>query len=352
MKVKSICATLFISLFLSCNNGIEELQKQKDSILSISNLRQGFLDIFTSFSDMISDTFGITKDTTKQQVGEYFGKLSTKLGEAASELEKVAEKAAVDVDKDGLLNKSIIAAIDTAKKTLEILKGHLESLKDIGDSSQKIGEAATDQGKKPDEPELKKAYNALKGIVDTAKTQKVEEPKKSDVSISAAKLGGASPQDGAKVLTIDTHAGAAVGSGASTIVSAVSGKAILAAIVGSGADDPALAGGNAQASTSAVSFARGGSTATNIAKDTAKVEAVAGGIALRSLVKGGKLAANTGSEEDKASVQAAGIAAANKLLVAVEDIIKKTVKNVLRTVKSAIDKARETKEPASESSKK
>ncbi len=53
IRLKSICATLFISLFFSCNSGvIEELEKQRDSILSISNLRQGFLDIFASFSDI------------------------------------------------------------------------------------------------------------------------------------------------------------------------------------------------------------------------------------------------------------------------------------------------------------
>ncbi|AHH11263.1 hypothetical protein BCO_0114800 (plasmid) [Borrelia coriaceae ATCC 43381] len=73
INIKSICATLFISLVLSCNSGvIEELQKQRDSILSISNLIQGFLDIFASFGNMFTDSFDIKVTTTKQQVGDYF----------------------------------------------------------------------------------------------------------------------------------------------------------------------------------------------------------------------------------------------------------------------------------------
>ncbi|ETZ17080.1 Variable major outer membrane lipoprotein [Borrelia duttonii CR2A] len=70
--------------------------------------------------------------------------------------------------------------------------------------------------------------------------------------------------------------------------------------------------------------------------------AVSGGIALRSLVKEGKLAANNGDNDNKA-VQSSGITAVNKLLESVEGIVKKTVKNVLEKVKQEVDKAREPK---------
>ncbi|AHH07046.1 Variable major outer membrane lipoprotein, partial (plasmid) [Borrelia crocidurae DOU] len=92
--------------------------------------------------------------------------------------------------------------------------------------------------------------------------------------------------------------------------------------------------------TSALKFAVGG-PANNLAKDVALAGAVSGGIALRSLVKGGKLAAKD-NNDDKA-VQGAGITAVNKLLVAVEGIVKNTVKNVLDKVRQEIDKAREPK---------
>ncbi|AFI32101.1 Borrelia lipoprotein-containing protein (plasmid) [Borrelia crocidurae str. Achema] len=69
---------------------------------------------------------------------------------------------------------------------------------------------------------------------------------------------------------------------------------------------------------------------------------MSGGIALRSLIKEGKLASHNENSDEKA-VQSAGITAVNKLLGAVEDIIKKTVKNVLEKVKKEVDKARDPK---------
>ncbi|AHH11703.1 hypothetical protein bcCo53_001523 (plasmid) [Borrelia coriaceae] len=42
INIKSICATLFISLFLFCNNGIEELEKENTFLASLANLGNGF----------------------------------------------------------------------------------------------------------------------------------------------------------------------------------------------------------------------------------------------------------------------------------------------------------------------
>ncbi len=126
----------------------------------------------------------------------------------------------------------------------------------------------------------------------------------------------------------------------------MSGEEILASIVKSGESDASV-GANATADTSAISFAKGGQAA-NLAQDAALAGAVSGGIALRALVKGGKLASHSTNSDEKA-VQSAGISAVNKLLVAVEDIIKKTVKNVLEKVKQEVDKARATKPAVLES---
>ncbi len=83
-------------------------------------------------------------------------------------------------------------------------------------------------------------------------------------------------------------------------------------------------------------FAKGGNQADHLAQDTALAGAVSGGIVLRSLVKDGKLAFHSGND-DKA-VQSVGITAVNKLFLAVEEIIKKTVKRTLEKVKDAIDR--------------
>ncbi|ETZ17311.1 Variable major outer membrane lipoprotein [Borrelia duttonii CR2A] len=143
------------------------------------------------------------------------------------------------------------------------------------------------------------------------------------------------------MLAAGANAGAAVGEKAAAIVSSVSGEEILASIINSQEGDATGNTGQANANTSALKFAKGDSTVANLAQEAAKAAAVAGGIALRSLVKGGKLAANN-NDDDKV-VKAVGISAVNKLLGAVEEIVKKTVKNVLEKVKQEVDKARDLK---------
>ncbi|WP_211228817.1 variable large family protein, partial [Borrelia coriaceae] len=119
IKVRSICATLFISLFLSCNNGvIEELEKQRDSILSISNLRQNFLDIFTSFFDVISNAFGITSTTTKKEVGEHLGKIGDAVKTVKDKLESIKSDSDYDLIKDKA-DKAITKAIDILGKIVD-----------------------------------------------------------------------------------------------------------------------------------------------------------------------------------------------------------------------------------------
>ncbi len=290
----------------------------------------------------MSDVLGfkVNKDTKKEDVGRYFNSLGEKIGFASGELEKVAGKASVDVDKEGVLNKGIRAAVDTAKATLSILKGHLESLKGIGDSKL-VGWTESDkEGTAASQVELKKAYNALKGIVDTAGKEGVAKPEAGNTTV---KVGSANNKDGAKILAIDSAGKPAAGdiSKAAAILASVSGKEMLASIVKSTEGDADTGvGGQATANTSAVAFAKGGNGA-NLSQDASKAAAVAGGIALRSLVKDGKLAANN-NDDDKVA-QSAGVAAVNKLLIAIEEIIKNTVKNVLDKVKQEVDQARAPK---------
>ncbi len=300
---------------------------------------------FYAFLELVSDVLGfkVTKDTKRSDVAGYFNSLGGKLLEASGELEKVASKAMVGIDKsDESKNEKnpIRSAVDAAKGVLSSLKTHLESLKGIGDGNKVVEVANNQQGASASTEELKKAYKALKGIVEVAKGQKVEEPSASDVTLAQASIG-ADAKNGAKVLAAGADAGAAVGDKAALIVSSVRGEEMLASIVNSQEGDATGNTGQANADTSALKFARGDATAANLAKDEAKARAVSGGIALRSLVKDGKLASH--DNNDNKAVQSAGVTAVNKLLVAVEEIVKKIVKNVLEEVKKEVDKARAPK---------
>ncbi|ABF82172.1 variable large family protein [Borrelia hermsii] len=296
---------------------------------------------FYSFLELVSDTLGFTaKSTTKKEdVGGYFNSLGGKLGEASNELEQVAKNSEAGIEKNDASKNPIRSAVNAAKKTLEALKGYLDSLGTVGDSNP-VGWASNNaQGAAVDEAELKKAYKALKGIMDTAEGAGVARP---EVGNIAVKVGnGTDNKDGAKILATDGAAAVGDAGKAAAILTTVSGKEMLASIVNSTEDKAVKITGNVTVETTPLEFAVGGNGAHLSQNANSKAAAVAGGIALRSLVKGGKLAANN-NDDDKAS-QGVGITAANKLLVAVEDIIKKTVKNVLEKAKGEIDKARDPK---------
>ncbi|AFI31920.1 variable large protein 7 (plasmid) [Borrelia crocidurae str. Achema] len=301
-------------------------------------------DAFYAFLELVSDVLGfIAKVTTKKnEVGEYFNNLGKKLEDASKELEEVAKKSEVGVSKSDLSKNPIREAINSAKGVLNTLKGHLESLSKVGDASI-VGDAATNaaSGTAADDDALKKAYSALKEIVKLAKEVGVLEPKVGSVAV---KVGNADNKDGAKILSTNGAAAATDASKAALILASVSGEEMLSSIVKSQEGDQAL-GAAADANTTAISFAKGGQADHLAGADTPKAAAVAGGIALRSLIKTGKLAAggNSGAQGGKEEVQGVGITEINKLLVVVEDVIKKTVKNILGKTKEKIDEVRSGK---------
>ncbi|UPA10101.1 variable large family protein (plasmid) [Borrelia nietonii YOR] len=304
--------------------------------------------VFYSFMALVSDALGFTaKSTTKKSdVGDHFIALGKKLGQASDELEEVAKKSEIEGSKDGSIAVAIRSAVDAAKITLSTLKGHLESLGQVGDANQKVGDANNIQGTgtSPDDAQLKAMFRVLKEIVGIATDLGI---KALESGVTTLTVNGIDNKDGAKILaTSGNNPAAGDAAKAAVILAAVSGEEILKSIIGSQESDQAL-NNAATANTTAVSFAKGGSDAHLAGETNAKAAAVAGGIALRSLVKTGKLAAGaadnaTGGGKE---VQGVGVSAVNKLLVAVEDIIKKTVKNVLKTAKEKIDEAR-TPKPA------
>ncbi|WP_024653607.1 variable large family protein [Borrelia persica] len=340
---KIIKRSLVIMMILGVMGCGQQVGKEKGKSLNevLIDVGRSAENVFYSFLELVSGSLGftVTKDTKKSDVGDYFSSLGKKIASASVELEQVAVKVTADIDKDGILNKTVRSAVDSAKRTLEILKGHLDSLKDIGDDNKVVEVVSNQQGVAANTEKLKRAYNALKGIVDTAGGAGVDKLKESSVTLASNVIGVNDGKNGAKVLAAGADSGSAVGEKAALIVSAVRGEEMLASIVKSAEGDAAgTISSDVTKDTSALKFAVGGSTADHLAKDVALAGSVSGGIAMRALVKGGKLAAKDNNDEK--AVQSVGISAVNKLLVAVEDIIKKTVKNVIEKVKQEVDKAR------------
>ncbi|AHH11348.1 variable large family protein (plasmid) [Borrelia coriaceae] len=347
IRVKSICATLFISLFLSLIIGCSQQADSKPQDMAadnnnLINLLDKAGETFFGFLDLVAGSMGftVTKDTTKKQVGEHFDGLS-------KQIQVVLEKLKQIITKEGDSQKSkgdiLSRTVNKANETLIKLVENLSLLAKIGgDETLKIGEVDSNkQGAQADDVELKKAYEALTGIIKAAESVSINEPKKSSVELTDTGIASLQ-QDGAKVLASDTSNPTAGDSGkAAAIVSTVTGSEMLAEIFNSKEADAktGISGGQASAGTSALSFARGGQSATNVAKAGIKPGAVSAGIALRSLVKGGKLASDSAGTDNKA-VQLVGVAAASKLVGAVETLIMKTVNKVLEEVKQAITTAK------------
>ncbi|AHH11547.1 Variable major outer membrane lipoprotein (plasmid) [Borrelia coriaceae ATCC 43381] len=152
-------------------------------------------------------------------------------------------------NKESELNK----AIEVAKNILEKLKEYIGSLEKIGNGdNSKIGDVpnSNKHGASANSDELKIVYKALKGIVETAGEVGIEKPRSVSTAVT---VGIADNKDGVRVLTIGNHAQAAAGDKSTTIVSTVSEKEILAAIIGSSEGDvTGTIGGAADATTSAL----------------------------------------------------------------------------------------------------
>ncbi|AHH11267.1 variable large family protein (plasmid) [Borrelia coriaceae] len=133
IRIKRICATLFISLFLSCNNGIEELEKRNHFLSSLANLGNDFLDVFTSFGDMATDAFGIKAETKKSDIVNYFTAIATTM-------KTVKEKLNVIMAENGNYEKvkgRVNAFIQTIEK---IEKGAIAAASGIKDANGNLGD--------------------------------------------------------------------------------------------------------------------------------------------------------------------------------------------------------------------
>ncbi|AHH11333.1 variable large family protein (plasmid) [Borrelia coriaceae] len=264
---------MFISLFLSCNNGIEDLERKNHFLSSLANLGNDFLDVFTSFGDSIGSVLNFdAKIAKKSDVGKYFKKVQDAVQGTKDKLEKLV----ADMKTQGNSNAS---AVETAvndligKKLSKIIEGATivsEALKDVGDAP--LGDVGTAQsapaGAKGDVENL---INGIKSIVEVVLKSDEGKHDAGDIkgpvpdagTAGSARNGG----NGEAGKLFGTAAGANA-SDAVKAVSAVTSADILQAI------------SKGVAATLAKDIS---GSASNGKKDAE----VAGGIALRSLVKGG-----------------------------------------------------------------
>ncbi|AHH10058.1 Variable outer membrane protein (plasmid) [Borrelia parkeri SLO] len=77
-------------LLLSCGGGSTNAEDSKTMFLtSIANLGKGFLDVFTSLSDMVAGALGIKAETKKSDIGAYFTNIADTMTSVKEKLNTV-----------------------------------------------------------------------------------------------------------------------------------------------------------------------------------------------------------------------------------------------------------------------
>nr|WP_206742076.1 variable large family protein [Borrelia coriaceae] len=332
-RIRSICATLFISLFLSCNNSgeeLEKLQKQNTFLSSLANLGNDFLNIFTSFGEMTGTVLGFNKDTKKSDVGKYFKNIEDNLTTTKTKLEKLV----ADMKDQGNPNA---AATETAinklvKETLDrIIEGAKTASEAIGpDAKDLIGNVAAvnteKKGSAGDISKLDKLVDGIKNIVEVV-LGNLGSPDAGDKSKASDSASNRNGTDGALKLFDGSSNGAnteakEAANDASKAVGAITGADILKAMIVTSGDAIKLAKIN-------------GTTVSGI--NNYQDAIIAGAIALRAMASGGKFANGASGHDVTNAVKGTALSAVTKALDTLTIAIRRTIDEGLKEVKKAMN---------------
>ncbi|AHH11454.1 variable large family protein (plasmid) [Borrelia coriaceae] len=325
ISLKSICAILFISLFLSCNNSGEESLADKGVGKGLNDIiadsRKVFLDAFLSFGDLLKDTFGITATTTKSDIGGYFNKISETMKMVQEKLtSEIVEKAHYSKVKDEV-NEFI-------GKLTKIEEGAKKAVKGATDSEVIGGVVKADAaGDSPSVESVKNLVEGIKGIVDglvlkegNAQTDKTD-PAGTDKE-DIGRLFGAqtSANQGAEA----KHTAAA-----SASIGAVSGADILKAIADVKFDAKKNGKVNEANDAAALALAKGTGSGGDEKLGAAKKDAIiAAGIALRAMANKGKFIVKEADAKKTEAEGAKGVASS---------AVNKTLSTLIIAIRNAVD---------------
>ncbi|UPA14282.1 variable large family protein (plasmid) [Borrelia turicatae 91E135] len=317
--------TLF--LLLSCGSGSAKTEDPKTLFLtSIANLGKGFLDVFTSLSDMVAGALGINADTKKSDIGQYFTDIEKTMTSVKAKLNDVVATNGNYLKVKEVVDKFITETLD------KIAAGAKEAAK--GATGDAIGNAtAAGHGATPaSKDSVVSLVKGIKTIVDVvlkkdeghAEANKTEDNDKKDIGkLFDGKKDDAKEENIAK-------AAASIGS--------VTGADILKAITTSkenpNADDT---DGIEKAKDAAeIAVAPAVDDKKEIKEASAKKDAIiAAGIALRAMAKDGKFAANQNAKDSNA-VNGVAASAVGKTLSTLIIAIRNTVDSGLKSISDAL----------------
>ncbi|ACH94177.1 variable large family protein [Borrelia duttonii] len=317
---------MVVVMVMVCNSGgVAEGEEGKNKYLqSLVNVSNEFLNVFTSFGEMVGSVLGLNVNSKKSDVGNYFKKVQ----ETVQGIKYGLNKIVADMKEEKNPN---VEATESAVKTLventldKIIEGAKTASEAIGDASGLIGNVADQNGTGVAGTDVDKLVEGIKGIVKVVlegvgKADAGDSNKASDGTARTANAG-----DGEAGKLFITGNGAAgddanskkVATDAAKAVGGVRGSDILQAIVKEGGDASKLA------------------TAQNPGS-APKDAVIAGGIALRAMAKGGKFANGAANSDVSAAVKGAAVSAVTKALDILTIGIRRAIDLGLKSVKEAM----------------
>ncbi|ACH94247.1 vlp protein, gamma subfamily (plasmid) [Borrelia duttonii Ly] len=325
VRVKVVILMVMMMVMMGCNSGgVGGVEEGKNKYLqSLVNVSEEFLNVFTSFGEMVGSVLGLNVESKKSDVGNYFKKVQGTVEGVKTGLNKIVSDMKEEKNPNAAATETAVNKLVT--ETLDkIIEGAKTASGAIGDANDLIGNVAAGgagagAGAKGDNVE--KLVEGIKGIVEVVlkgvgKADAGDDKKASDGS----SVRGANACDVRKLFgntgnnngAIDSAENAKkAGADAAKAVGGVTGADILRAIVTKDGDSVKLATNSATSNTN-----------VNSPKDGT----VAGGIALRAMAKGGKFA----NEKDNAN---------NDVVTAVKGAAVSAVSKALDTLTIAIREA-------------
>ncbi|ACH94219.1 variable large family protein [Borrelia duttonii] len=300
---------MMVMMMMGCNSGVKD--PEKVFLSDIANLGKGFLDVFVSFGDMITETLGIKADTKKSEIGGYFTKIENTMKIVKGKLSKILEEH---------------GNYEKVKEKVEEFIGKISKIEEGAKEASKgaTGDVAIGNAVKGGQDAVAADVTSVNSLVKGIKTIV-------DVVLTKGKADADAIQDGEKkkvgqfFARKDDAPQEAETAKANASIGAVSGADILQAIVKSNQ----VVNGDIK-----IDAAQNAAEIAAAKKDDAKKEInedqkdaiIAAGIALRAMAKDGKFAAKQDASDKYANaVNGVVSSAVNKVLSTLTIAIRDTV---------------------------
>ncbi|WP_025401671.1 variable large family protein [Borrelia crocidurae] len=315
---------MMVVMVMGCNSGgvLEEEQGKNKFLQSLVNVSNEFLNVFTSFGEMVRSVLGLNVDSKKSDVGNYFKKVQDTVQGIKDGLNKIVSEMKAEKNPNSEATATAVKTLVESKLD-KIIEGAKTASEAIGDANDPIGNIAQNASGVAGTG-IEKLIKGIKDIVDIVlkdigNADAGDDKKADDLASRTANAGEgeAGKLFGNAAIANSPKKSAA---DAAKAVGAVTGTDILKAVIkGNGNGDSAKFAKELTGNVSA------------IPKDAT----IAGGIALRAMAKDGKFADGNANESGKV-IKGAAISAVIKALDALTIAIRNTVDAGLKVVKEAM----------------